>query len=81
MCSQRRVELSYKAATEVPELNGKSDSAILERSRHITRHGLDGPGFETRYGREMFLFNHMSIPSLRPTQTHIQWVPAFFFQR
>ena len=33
-----------------------------------TRYGLDGPGIETRCGRE---FSHMSVPALGPNQTPV----------
>jgi hypothetical protein len=39
------------------------------------RYGLDGPGIESRWGRD---FPHSSRPTLRPTQPPIQWVPGFF---
>jgi hypothetical protein len=39
-----------------------------------TVYGLDGPGFESLWGRD---FPHMSKPSLRPTQPPVQWVPGF----
>jgi len=38
-----------------------------------TRYGLDGPGIETRWGRD---FLHPSRPALRPTLPPIQWVPG-----
>jgi hypothetical protein len=38
-----------------------------------TAYGLDGPGIESRWGRD---FLHLSRPDLRPTQPPIQWVPG-----
>jgi hypothetical protein len=40
-----------------------------------TRYGLDGPGIESRWGRD---FSQPSRPALRPTQPPIQWVPGLF---
>jgi hypothetical protein len=39
------------------------------------RYGLDGPGIESRWGRN---FLHPSRPALRPTQAPIKWVPFLF---
>ena len=36
-----------------------------------TAYGLDGPGIESRWGRD---FPHLSRPILRPTQPPVQWV-------
>jgi len=38
-----------------------------------TDYGLDGPGIESRWGRD---FPHLSRPTLRPTQPPVQWVPG-----
>jgi len=38
-----------------------------------TRYGLDGPGIESRCGRD---FMPLYRPTLGPTQPPIQWVPS-----
>jgi len=38
-----------------------------------TGYGLDGPGIETRWGRD---FPHLSRPALGSTQPPVQWVPS-----
>jgi len=37
----------------------------------VTGYGLDGPGIESRWGRD---FPHLSRPALEPTQPPVQWV-------
>jgi len=39
----------------------------------VTRYGLDGPGIESRWGRD---FPHPSRPALGPTHPPIQWAPG-----
>jgi hypothetical protein len=39
-----------------------------------TAYGLDGPGFESRWGGRDF--PHLSRPALRLTQRPVKWVPA-----
>jgi hypothetical protein len=38
-----------------------------------TGYGLDGPGIESRWGRD---FPHLSTPALGPTQPPLQCVPG-----
>ena len=38
-----------------------------------TRYGLEGPGIESRCGRD---FPHLSRPALGPIQPPVQWVPG-----
>ena len=40
-----------------------------------TRYGLDGPGFESRWGRD---YPHPFRPALGHTQSHVQWVTGLF---
>jgi hypothetical protein len=40
----------------------------------VTRYRLDGPGIESRWGRD---FPHVCSPALRPTEPPVQWVAGF----
>ena len=39
----------------------------------VTRYGLEGPGIESRWGRD---FPHLSTPTPRLTQSSAKWVPG-----
>jgi len=48
---------------------GEPDSSVDV----VTGYGLDGPGIESRWGRD---FPHLSGPTLGRTQPPVQWVPG-----
>ena len=46
---------------------------LVAQSVYRLSYGLDGPGIESRWGRE---FPHLSRPTLGPTQPSVKWVPC-----
>jgi len=64
-----------KSAEELKQFWSFMQSLCVGRGSSVriaTRHGLDGPGIESRSGRDS---PHPSRRALGPTQRPIQWVP------
>jgi hypothetical protein len=51
----------------------KAIQTSVPASAIATDYGLDGPGIESRWGRD---FPHLSRPALGHTQPPVQWVPV-----
>jgi len=60
-------ELKCLANTIIDEVGRDSSVSI------VTGDGLDGPGFEFRWGRN---FPHLSRPALGYTHPPVQWIPG-----
>ena len=72
----------FYCKTNYPETNFNSFTHLLLNGtpvhlgpgeRIATRYELDGPGIESRWGRD---FCHPIRPALRPTQPPVQWIPG-----
>ena len=61
------------AETQVKKKKARIKSTWDSPVGIATRYGLDGPGIESRWGRD---FPHPSRPALGPTQPPVQWVPG-----
>jgi hypothetical protein len=59
------ISLNYPGT---PLCNGPGSSVVI-----ATGYGLDGPGIESRWARDL---SHTSIPVLGPTQPPVQRVPG-----
>jgi len=55
--------------TQNSKLGGGPGSSVVI----ATGYGLDGPGIESRWGRDL---PHLSRQALEPTQPPVQWVPG-----
>ena len=44
----------------------------------LTRSGLDGSGFEPRWGKRFFSTPFQFSGALRPTQLPVQWIAGLF---
>jgi hypothetical protein len=60
------VQLTCRYCGSVYYVNGPGSVVGIE-----TVYGLDGPGIESRRGRD---FPHLSSPALVPNQPPVQWV-------
>jgi hypothetical protein len=73
------MELRNPVGPTVAQLIKKFHTFIYHRGGRdsvvsiATRYELDGPGIESRWGRD---FQHPSRPALGPTQPSVQWVPG-----
>jgi hypothetical protein len=46
--------------------------------RRPTRNGLNGTGFEPRWGKEIFFSLYSSSPAMGPTHPSLNWLPGSF---
>jgi len=64
------IEIYYKLHLNTFNQSNRGPGSVVGIA---TDYGLDGPGIESRCGRD---FPHLSRPALRLTQPPVQWVPG-----
>jgi hypothetical protein len=67
-CSVSQVPFAIHIYILPPDDGGPGSSVGI-----TTGYGLDGPGIESRWGRD---FSNILRPALGPTQPPVQWVPG-----
>ena len=70
-----RVVLCRSGSADIQINLGNSQVGRDSSAGIATRYGQDGPGIDTRWGRD---FSNPFGAALGPTQPPVQWVPGLF---
>jgi hypothetical protein len=65
----RKYIINFSKILSIIKAVGSQDDSV----GIATRYGLEGPGIESRWGRD---FSHLSRPVPRLTQPPVQWLPG-----